>query len=376
MKTLFIGAVSCAAILAATAANAQSRPVAATFMEPNHQIAEYQFTRWAEDLKAATDGRLDFEVFLAGSLAPANGMLQAVTSGLAQNGMVVSGYYPSDLPAANLIAEAGFLEPDPHVLLYAYNDYVTREAAAQEDYRRADFVHVAGLATDGYNLLCKGEVRSFADLQGKKVRTSGAGWSRAVTALGMIPVNVAWPEVYPSLERGAVDCVAADPSALNSGPAILPLVDSIMLLPLPPYFTTSAHAFNTSYWAELSPEDRKTVFAESARAMVDQLVETQRRIALALDEARAADTAVIEPDDQTLAEYQAWIDGGMGDLVGIAKNNMGIENPEAILDGFAPYVAKWKGLLDGVPRQDGAAIFAIVKENIVDQIDFSSYGLY
>lgn len=375
MKLRQIGLALGTALLSATSVSAQGRPVATTFMEPGHQISRIQFTQWAENVKAATGGAIDFELFLGGSLVPATGMLDAVSSGLAQVGMLVSGYFPSALPVANLIADAGFIEPDPHVLLYAYADFVTHEPVAQANYADAGVVYVAGLATDAYNLLCRGEVRGFADLQGKKVRTSGAGWARAVAGLGMVPVNIAWPELYTGLERGAVDCVTADPSALNSGPAILPLVDTVLLLPLPPYFTSAVHAANPDYWAGLTADQRRIVFTESARAMVDQLVETQRLIGEALDEARAAGTEVVEPDVETMAAYQTWIDAGMGDLVGIARQSFGIEDPQAVLDSFAGYIDKWKGLLDGVPRSDGAAIFEIVRANLVDQVDFATYGI-
>lgn len=375
MKIRSIGFALGAALLSATSLSAQDRPVAATFMEPGHQIARLQFTKWAEDVKAATGGTIDFEVFLGGSLVPATGMLDAVSSGLAQIGMLVSGYFPSALPVANLLADAGFIEPDPHVLLYAYADFVTHEAMGQDNYEKVGVVYLAGLATEAYNLLCKGDVKTYADLQGKKVRTSGAGWARAVTALGMVPVNIAWPELYPAIERGAVDCVAADPSALNSGPAILPLVDTVVRLPLPPYFTSAAHAANVDYWAGLDPEQRRIIFTESARGMVDQLVEMQRLIGEALDEARAAGTEVVDPDAEMTANYQTWIDAGMGDFVVIAKESFGVEDPQAVLDNFATYIAKWKALLDGVSRDDGAAIFEIVKANLVDQVDFATYGI-
>jgi len=48
------------------------------------------------------------------------------------------------------------------------------------------------------------EVRSLADLKGLKMRIPGLG-ARVMANLGAVPQNLAAPDIYPSLERGAID---------------------------------------------------------------------------------------------------------------------------------------------------------------------------
>lgn len=364
-----------ASLFATTPALAQQRPIAATFMEPTHQIARIQFDEWANQVREDTAGEVDFEVFTAGALVPANGMMDAVSSGLAQIGMFVSGYYPSALPIANFIADMGFVEPDPQVLQFAWLDFVTHEEIGQRDYANAGAVFVAATATDSYYILCRDDVQNLDDLRGKRVRTAGSGWARLAEELGLVPVNIPWPEVYPALERRAVDCLIHDPSALNTGPRILPMIKSVYMLPMAPYYTSAAHAANAEFWAGLTEEQRQVIFTASARAMIDQLVETQAQVAAALDEARAADIRIVEPEQQARAVYDGWIQNGLGGLDQIARNSYGIENPEELIALFQTYIDKWKNLLDGVPRDDADAIFAIVQQNLIDQVDFAAYGV-
>jgi TRAP-type C4-dicarboxylate transport system substrate-binding protein len=53
---------------------------------------------------------------------------------------------------------------------------------------------------------CRGDVKSAAELKGKKVRVQGTSQGDFITALGGIPVTIAFAEVLPALEKGVVDC--------------------------------------------------------------------------------------------------------------------------------------------------------------------------
>src|SRR5689334_17259910 len=68
-----------------------------TFLEPNHLITRYQNVEFAEAVRAATDGAIDFEVFTGGALLPAAGTLQGVADGVAQGGTYAAVYAPSQL---------------------------------------------------------------------------------------------------------------------------------------------------------------------------------------------------------------------------------------------------------------------------------------
>jgi TRAP-type C4-dicarboxylate transport system substrate-binding protein len=55
-------------------------------------------------------------------------------------------------------------------------------------------------------IYCNAEIKSLADLKGKKVRVGGRSQSELMEALGASPVTMAFGEVVPALQNKTVDC--------------------------------------------------------------------------------------------------------------------------------------------------------------------------
>ncbi|MGE3992585.1 TRAP transporter substrate-binding protein [Pseudorhodoplanes sp.] len=53
---------------------------------------------------------------------------------------------------------------------------------------------------------CRSEIKSLADLKGKKVRVYSATLGDFVEGVGGISVTIPFPEVVPALEKGTIDC--------------------------------------------------------------------------------------------------------------------------------------------------------------------------
>ncbi len=56
------------------------------------------------------------------------------------------------------------------------------------------------------NFYCRGDIKSIADLKGKKVRVQGTSQADLVKGLGGSAVTLPFGEVVPALEKGVVDC--------------------------------------------------------------------------------------------------------------------------------------------------------------------------
>ena len=63
---------------------------------------------------------------------------------------------------------------------------------------------------------CKPEVRSLADLKGKKVRVFNTSMADYVSAVGGANVNIPFAEVLPSMQRGVADCAITGTSSGNT----------------------------------------------------------------------------------------------------------------------------------------------------------------
>jgi TRAP-type transport system periplasmic protein len=291
-------------------------------------------------------------------------------------GEIVPSYFPSLFPHLTALGDMGFLKPEPYTLMFAYADFVMNTENGARDFRNAGVVFGGGQATSTYHLLCRSDVETHAALQGLRVRSPGGGYSRVLEHLGMIPLNIAYSELYTALDRGAVDCVAADASTLNGGPRILPLVKSVILVSMPPYFTTGMQSYNPEFWAGLTPEQRRILLDQTAIAMVRHSLVTEKLAKDALDEARASGVAVVEPGEDITSVFRAWVDDGVGGAAELARTNFGVEDPQAIFDEFATFVDKWAALLEGVGREDEEALVSVLKTNLFDKIDTATYGIY
>ncbi len=96
---------------------------------------------------------------------------------------------------------------------------------------------------------CRGDVKGTADLKGKKVRVQGTSQGDFITALGGIPVTIAFAEVLPALEKGVVDC-----GITGTMPGYKAKWTEVTqsLLWLPVNYTIGFWAVNNATWAKLS----------------------------------------------------------------------------------------------------------------------------
>jgi len=355
------------------AANAETYQFS-TFLEPNHIITRFQNTEWADAVRAASNGEIDFEVFTGGALLPPLGTLQGIADGVAQAGVVAAAYSPSQLPVSNAIGDMGFLNPDSMVLAFAYGDFMMNEKVGYDNWRNNGVIFGASHATPVYNFLCTDEVFTLADLQGKRVRMPGGGVARFGAAIGLIPVNVPASEIYTALERGAVDCVCSDPTHLTSGSTILDLVDSVVRLPMSPVYTTGAIVYNPDFWSGLTNEQRRLLFDETARATVRLQLAFDRETEEALAEAEEKGVVLVEPDASLQQAYDDWVANGVGGMAQIASDQYGITDPAALFALFETYIDRWEQLLEGVDRTDEDALTTVLKTNLFDKIDVATYG--
>ncbi|SMF35553.1 TRAP-type C4-dicarboxylate transport system, substrate-binding protein [Tistlia consotensis] len=371
---LAVAGLTIASLTAAEPAAAEQYNLS-TWLEPNHIITRKAHVEWAEAVKQASGGAIDFQVFVGGALIPAKSTMQGTADGIAQVGFHTATYTPSDLPVSNALADMGFKTPDAFVMAFAYSDFMMHEAAGYQDWRKNGVIFGGGYSTPIYYFLCRGENRTLADFKGKRVRMPGGGWARFGQHIGVVGVNVPSSEIYTAFERGSVDCTASDPTHLTSGATLMEVVDSVTLLKMSPFYAGVTWAYNVPFWQGLTDAQRRLLFDESAKAMVRMEVEYDKNVEAALAAARQKGVKLIEPDATLQQSYDQWVADGIGGVAEIAKEKHGIQDPAALFASFEPYMTKWVGLMKGVDRHDEAALTKLVKAEIYDTLDVSKYGM-
>ncbi|WP_137176745.1 TRAP transporter substrate-binding protein [Roseomonas sp. AR75] len=114
---------------------------------------------------------------------------------------------------------------------------------------------------------CNQPIRTLDDLRGLKVRSFTASMSALLERLGATPVTLAFPEVYPALQRGLASCGITSPTSANTGkwPEV-----TTHLLPLSVSGSVQAHLVNLAWWNR-QPQAVRDGLTAQFRQMEDAL---------------------------------------------------------------------------------------------------------
>ena len=131
---------------------------------------------------------------------------------------------------------------------------------------RHNAIILASFTWPEQNFYCRGEIKSIADLKGKKVRVQGTSQADLVAALGGSSVTIAFGEVVPALEKGVVDCGIT--GTMPAYKAKWPEVTNT-LYRLPVGFTVGMWVANLTSWNKLSP-DTRALLTKEFKALEDK----------------------------------------------------------------------------------------------------------
>jgi TRAP-type mannitol/chloroaromatic compound transport system substrate-binding protein len=160
------------------------------------------FCRYVSEL---TDGRFTIQQFAAGELVPGLQALDAVQNGSVEMGYTGMLFYVGKDPTFALGAAIPFmLNPrQQHGWFYhaggneLYNAYLAKH-------------RVIGFPCGNTGMQLGGwfrkEIKSTEDLKGLKMRIAGLAGT-IVARVGVVPQQIAPGDIYPALERGAIDAV-------------------------------------------------------------------------------------------------------------------------------------------------------------------------
>lgn len=232
-------------------------PMAATAETPLRWLSQSQVTSAQYPLETATmealSGQTDYDVqrseFQALGLNMADG-LRLVRAGTFDVGSITIGLVAADDP---------FLEG---IDLIGVSTTIGDLRGAVDAYREAfnarleDRFGVKALAIWPFGsqiFFCNQPIESLDDLKGMKVRSYTASMSTLLESLGATPVTLAFPEVYPALQRGVASCGITSPTSANTGkwPEV-----TTHVLPLSVSGAVQAHIVNLDWWNQQTPEDQ------------------------------------------------------------------------------------------------------------------------
>ncbi|MEO1092989.1 MAG: TRAP transporter substrate-binding protein [Pseudomonadota bacterium] len=157
----------------------------------------------AEQVAAASDGRIEMRVIEPGEMVPALELSEAVGQGQVVAGYNWLGYDQGRIPASPLFSAVPFgMEPLEYI---AWWRHAGGRDLAEEIYGAINVMPIlcgmTGPETAGW---FKEPIEGVADIDGLKIRFAGLG-GQVLESLGASVSIIPGGEIYQSLERGVID---------------------------------------------------------------------------------------------------------------------------------------------------------------------------
>lgn len=374
MRRIIAAAGLCAMLGAGLPAQAETEFNASIWFPTTHPLTGIGYVDWAKALEAASDGALKPNLFTGTALLPPQAHLSGLRDGIAQLTYHAGTYTPAELPEDNTLSILGFNLRDIMTASFAVTDFYINDPEMQKRFDELGIVFVGGYATPQYNIFCSSEVKDVADLKGMKIRTPGpihAEWARSV---GAVPVSVPSSEMFTGLERGQLDCASNAANDLKSR-SLWDVAKHTYTIPLGVYFAGWQYGFNKDFWADLTDEQRRVIMDTVGDAIVDTMIGYVALAQEALDEAPSHGVTVTGPSEATMAEMEVFSrDVVRPYAIQQGKERFELDDPEGLISRFEATVEKWEKLLEGVDRNDAAALKKILHDNLYAKVDAASYG--
>jgi TRAP-type mannitol/chloroaromatic compound transport system substrate-binding protein len=154
---------------------------------------------------ALTGNKFQIQSFAAGEIVPGLQVADAVQNGTVQMGHTASYYYIGKDPAFALGCAVPF-----GLNARQYNAWwhVGGGDALFNEFLRDYGIHALLAGNTGAQMggWYRKEIKTVADLKGLKLRIAGVA-GQVLAKLGVVPQQLAGPDIYPALEKGTIDAV-------------------------------------------------------------------------------------------------------------------------------------------------------------------------
>jgi TRAP-type C4-dicarboxylate transport system substrate-binding protein len=291
-----------------------------------------------------TNGAIKWKAVTGGALADCKGTFNAVTERVMEAGLAIPIYVPNLVPSSNLIYSTIEFSGETVAVAGATAETLFLDCKeCLDEWRKINSLPLGPYASSPYSLYCREPIDTVAGLKGKRVRAAG-GSTFLMNIVGAVPVNATLPEAVGLLQRGGLDCLygitewlktfgygdfakyVIDVSLGTTGPAI-----GVML--------------NYDAWKEMTPAQRiATMKHQALFAAKHSIGNFVIKNKTSLEEVKKTKGVKVLPAGK---DFQEWIArykaGERGRNVETAKQ-LGVKNPEAILDMYEKNLVKWRKL--------------------------------
>lgn len=256
------------------------------------------------DKRLAESGnyQMEWQESYGGSIVKPKGVLEGVSLGLGDIGIVTTIFHSSKLPTQAISAVTPFIAPDARAVAKAVDEIAKEYPTMQNEFAAQNQVYLAtGVVLDTYQVFSTEPVNSLSDLEGKKIAGAGMNLRYLEGIEGAAGVRGGLTDFYNMVQTGLVDAAMLWPEAAKT----------FKIAEVAPYMlradlgavNSKTITVNKDYWDKL-PDEVKGVLQEVAVLYRDHVA------GIAMDRAEASRQAYIDGGgtivEMDAAEREAW----------------------------------------------------------------------
>jgi len=166
----------------------------------------------AEELTKRTNGAVEVKMFHGGTLGSPTEMVDMIGDGAVDMGNFPNTYVMSRLPLTQFFS-IPIVYPNLEINGALMRAGWIKSKKLAEDFEKNNLYPFNFRALPVYNIISKKPITKIEDFKGLKIRTFGTVAPKIFQAVGAIPVNIQFHEVYEGLQRGTVDAAFTSTAA-------------------------------------------------------------------------------------------------------------------------------------------------------------------
>ena len=164
-----------------------------------------------EEMKKRSDGRITYTMYAGGALGKGPDHFDIVKTGLSDMGYATLSWTPGRFPLTDVLSSpitcpAKWKGAEAGMAMY--------EKMLHSEFEDVKVLHINNCVMA--HLWTTKKVTTMEDLKGMKIRSPGGLQTRAIQALGAVPVFMPLGDVYLSMETGVIDGVVTCPALVKA----------------------------------------------------------------------------------------------------------------------------------------------------------------
>jgi TRAP-type transport system periplasmic protein len=314
-----------------------------------------------KDLKAETKGDLTGRIFPGGQLLNLPATLKGIGDGVVDAGFTGTSFNQGALKNSNVLSD---------LLPFVTNSYVAAAAAAEttvvdceaclDEFKAAKVVWLGSFGPDPWHMMCREPVTNRSDLEGRKIRVTGASPTRLIRALGGVPVQLRPSEIATALQGGQIDCACGPLTWLDD----YKLVDNVKTVIEPAfgvYAGLGMFVFNVKTFAAFTPEQRKALMTTIPKSIVSGTTLHLNEAQAARKNARAKGVTFWQADADFKAREKTFRENEVANLIEDMRKR-GVTDPEKPIKIHMANIEKWQKKFDELGNDPDKLVEALRAE--------------